>query len=45
LSRPLHTEVGSNRVGALRDRVNFRRHFCSLGIGLLVGEPGVVSNE
>ena len=28
LSRPFHTEVGSNRVGAFRDRVNFRRrHF------------------
>ena len=45
LSRPFHTEVGSNCVGALRDRVNFRRHFLSLGIGLLVGEPGVVSNQ
>jgi len=33
LSRPLHTEVGSNRVGAFRDRVNFRRHFCSLVLG------------
>jgi len=27
LSRPLHAKMGSNCVGAFRDRVNFRRHF------------------
>src|ERR1700752_3448586 len=33
LSRPLHAEVGSNCMGAFRNRFNFRRHFYSWVLG------------